>query len=266
MPKPTKGPRLGGGPAHERLLLANLAAALFTHRSIQTTETKAKRLRPYAEKLITSAKRGTLHSRREVMKVLRDKDVVHKLFAEIGPSFATRDGGYTRIVKTGPRRGDNAPMAIIELIDEETVTSAATRTTRRSATQRAGSTPVSAGSTPVSAGAAAVASAAGLQIEGDRDADAAAAPVAGEPVAAEPVATEPVAAEPAGDEATTVTDVSEPETPGQAGSAASSDPAEGAPEVDADPSTVTPDAPAGSSSQDPAEGAPETGDEADSKA
>src|ERR1700759_131124 len=121
MPKPTKGPRLGGGPAHERLLLANLAAALFTHKSIKTTETKAKRLRPLAERLITFAKRGDLHARRRVMRVVRDKDVVHKLFAEIGPNFAERPGGYTRIVKVGPRKGDNAPMAVIELVEALTV-------------------------------------------------------------------------------------------------------------------------------------------------
>jgi large subunit ribosomal protein L17 len=133
MPTPSKGPRLGGSPAHERLILANLAQSLFEHGKISTTETKAKRLRPLAEKIITSAKRGTLHSRREVYKVIRSKDVVHKLFAEIGPSFATRNGGYTRIVKTMPRKGDNAPMAIIELIGEETVSSAASRVARRAA-------------------------------------------------------------------------------------------------------------------------------------
>ena len=134
MPTPAKGPRLGGSPAHERLILANLATSLFEHGRITTTETKAKRLRPYAEKLITIAKKGSLHARREVMKTVRDKDVVHKLFAEIGPSFATRPGGYTRITKTAPRKGDNAPMAIIELVDEETVSSAASRVTRRAAT------------------------------------------------------------------------------------------------------------------------------------
>ena len=118
MPTPTKGPRLGGGPAHERLMLANLATSLFEHDRITTTEAKAKRLRPLAERLITFAKRGDLHARRQVMTVIRDKDVVHKLFAEIGPKFATAPGGYTRIVKTGPRKGDNAPMAIIELVEE----------------------------------------------------------------------------------------------------------------------------------------------------
>ncbi len=118
MPKPTKGPRLGGGPAHERLLLANLAAALFTHKSIQTTETKAKRLRPLAERLITFAKRGDLHSRRRVLAVISDKGVVHELFTEIAPLVAEREGGYTRITKTGFRKGDNAPMAVIELVLE----------------------------------------------------------------------------------------------------------------------------------------------------
>jgi large subunit ribosomal protein L17 len=121
MPTPTKGPRLGGSPAHERLMLANLATSLFEHGRITTTEAKAKRLRPYAEKLVTFAKRGDLHSRRQVMTVIRDKDVVHTLFAEIGPRFADRPGGYTRITKVGPRKGDNAPMAVIELVEGQTV-------------------------------------------------------------------------------------------------------------------------------------------------
>jgi large subunit ribosomal protein L17 len=120
MPTPTKGPRLGGGPAHERLMLANLATALFEHDRITTTEAKAKRLRPLAEKLITFAKRGDLHARRRVMTVIRDKDVVHKLFAEIGPNYSERPGGYTRITKVGPRKGDNAPMAVIELVESLT--------------------------------------------------------------------------------------------------------------------------------------------------
>ncbi len=118
MPKPTKGPRLGGGPAHEKLMLANLATALFTHGRIQTTETKAKRLRPLAERMVTFAKRGDLHSRRRVMTVIRDKSAVHKLFAEIAPQVNEREGGYTRIVKTGFRKGDRAPMAVIELVLE----------------------------------------------------------------------------------------------------------------------------------------------------
>ncbi|MFF2387734.1 50S ribosomal protein L17 [Agromyces sp. NPDC058104] len=121
MPKPTKGPRLGGGPAHERLLLANLAAALYTHKSITTTETKAKRLRPLAERLITFAKRGDLHARRRVLAVIGDKAVVHELFAVIAPQVADREGGYTRITKIGNRKGDNAPMAVIELVLEPVV-------------------------------------------------------------------------------------------------------------------------------------------------
>ncbi len=119
MPTPKKGPRLGGSPAHQRLILTNLATALFEHGRITTTEAKARTLRPYAEKLITKAKKGDLHNRREVLKTIRDKGVVHHLFAEIGPSFAERPGGYTRITKIGPRKGDNAPMAVIELVTEE---------------------------------------------------------------------------------------------------------------------------------------------------
>jgi large subunit ribosomal protein L17 len=118
MPTPTKGPRLGGGPAHERLILANLATSLFEHDSITTTEAKAKRLRPLAERLITFAKRGDLHARRRVMTVVRDKGVVHRLFTEIAPDMAERPGGYTRITKIGARKGDNAPMAVIELVRE----------------------------------------------------------------------------------------------------------------------------------------------------
>ena len=118
MPKPTKGPRLGGGPAHERLMLANLAAALFTHKAITTTETKAKRVRPLAERLVTFAKRGDLHARRRVLSVIGDKTVVHELFTEIAPLVAEREGGYTRITKIGNRKGDNAPMARIELVLE----------------------------------------------------------------------------------------------------------------------------------------------------
>jgi large subunit ribosomal protein L17 len=121
MPTPTKGPRLGGSPSHERLMLANLATSLFEHGRITTTETKAKRLRPLAEKLVTFAKRGDLHARRQVMTTIRDKDVVHTLFAEIGPRYENRPGGYTRITKVGPRKGDNAPMAVIELVEALTV-------------------------------------------------------------------------------------------------------------------------------------------------
>ena len=118
MPTPKKGPRLGGSPAHQRLILSNLATALFEHGRITTTETRARMLRPVAEKLITKAKRGDLHNRREVLKTIRDKSVVHTLFAEIAPTFAERPGGYTRITKIGPRKGDNAPMAVIELVTE----------------------------------------------------------------------------------------------------------------------------------------------------
>ena len=118
MPTPTKGPRLGGGPAHERLMLANLAAALFTHKSIKTTETKAKRLRPVAERLITFAKKGDLHNRRKALSIIGDKSVIHELFTEIAPLVADREGGYTRITKLGFRKGDNASMVQIELVLE----------------------------------------------------------------------------------------------------------------------------------------------------
>ncbi|MDP9165348.1 MAG: 50S ribosomal protein L17 [Actinomycetota bacterium] len=132
MPKPTKGARLGGSSSHQKALLANLATSLFEHGRIKTTEPKARALRPYAEKLITHAKKGTLHNRREVMKKIRDKDVVHTLFAEIGPHFAEREGGYTRIIKVEARKGDNAPMAVIELVQEKTVTSEANRARKAS--------------------------------------------------------------------------------------------------------------------------------------
>ncbi|MDF2807812.1 MAG: ribosomal protein [Cellulosimicrobium sp.] len=118
MPTPAKGPRLGSGPAHERLMLANLSTQLFEHGRITTTETKAKRLRPVAERLITFAKRGDLHARRRVLRVVRDKSVVHTLFTEIAPQMAEREGGYTRITKVGTRKGDNAPLAVIELVTE----------------------------------------------------------------------------------------------------------------------------------------------------
>ena len=118
MPTPTKGARLGGSPAHQRLMLANLATSLFEHGRITTTEAKARRLRPFAERLITKAKRGDLHNRRMVLRTIRDKTVVHELFTEIAPRYATRPGGYLRITKVGPRKGDNAPMAVIELVEE----------------------------------------------------------------------------------------------------------------------------------------------------
>jgi large subunit ribosomal protein L17 len=119
VPRPRKGPRLGSGPSHERLLLGGLAAALFEHDKVRTTEAKAKALRPLAERLITFAKRGDVHARRQVLKVVPDRDVVHRLFAEIGPRMAERQGGYTRILKLGPRTGDGAPMAVIELVDRQ---------------------------------------------------------------------------------------------------------------------------------------------------
>ena len=141
MPKPTKGPRLGGSSSHQKAILANLATSLFEHGRIKTTEPKARALRPYAEKLITHAKKGTLHNRREVLKKIRDKDVVHALFAEIGPFFADREGGYTRIIKVEARKGDNAPMAVIELVREKTVTSEANRARRVAAAQAKDTTP-----------------------------------------------------------------------------------------------------------------------------
>ncbi len=137
MPTPTKGPRLGGGPAHERLLLANLATQLFAHRRITTTEAKAKRVRPLAERLITFAKRGDLAARRRVLTVVRDKGVVHELFTEIAPVMAERQGGYTRITKIGNRKGDNAPMAVIELVMEPVTARAATVREAEAATRRA---------------------------------------------------------------------------------------------------------------------------------
>ncbi|MET0901241.1 MAG: 50S ribosomal protein L17 [Mycobacterium sp.] len=146
MPKPTKGARLGGSSSHQKALLANLATSLFEHGRIKTTEPKARALRPYAEKLITHAKKGTLHNRREVMKKIRDKDVVHTLFAEIGPFYTDREGGYTRIIKVEARKGDNAPMAVIELVREKTVTNEADRA------RRAGSAkPVAAAAAPQAA-------------------------------------------------------------------------------------------------------------------
>jgi large subunit ribosomal protein L17 len=164
MPSPAKGARLGGGPAHERLMLANLATALFEHGKITTTEAKAKRLRPLAERLITFAKRGDLHARRRVMTVVRDKSVVHELFAEIGPRYENRHGGYTRITKVGPRKGDNAPMAVIELVEAltakvETVKEAEAAT-KRTAKKTAKKTAAKTAATDDAATAAAAAEAA----------------------------------------------------------------------------------------------------------
>ncbi|WP_298327215.1 50S ribosomal protein L17 [Haloactinopolyspora sp.] len=147
MPTPTKGARLGGSPSHQRAMLANLATALFEHGRITTTEAKARRLRPVAERLITKAKKGDLHARRQVLSTIRDKDIVHALFAEIGPRYENRNGGYTRIVKIGPRKGDNAPMAIIELVEPlaEQVVTEATSATRRAAGQSAAAASTAAG-------------------------------------------------------------------------------------------------------------------------
>ncbi|SHL01094.1 large subunit ribosomal protein L17 [Pseudonocardia thermophila] len=144
MPQPTKGARLGGSPAHQRLILANLATSLFQHGRITTTEAKARRLRPYAERLISKAKKGDLHNIRQIARVIRDKDVVHRLVSEIGPFYADRNGGYTRITRIMPRKGDNAPMAVIELIQQKTVTDEANRARRAAASQaaaKAGLTP-----------------------------------------------------------------------------------------------------------------------------
>jgi large subunit ribosomal protein L17 len=171
MPTPTKGARLGGGPAHERLMLANLATALFEHGKITTTEAKAKRLRPLAERLITFAKRGDLHARRRVMTVVRDKGVVHELFTEIGPRYENRQGGYTRITKVGPRKGDNAPMAVIELVEAltakaETVREA-TAATRKSAAKKAPAKKAAASETATAKKAAAAAEAAAEEAADD---------------------------------------------------------------------------------------------------
>ena len=218
MPTPTKGPRLGGSPSHERLLLANLATSLFEHGRITTTEAKAKRLRPYAEKLVTFAKRGDLHARRQVMTVIRDKDVVHHLFAEIGPRYENRPGGYTRITKVGPRKGDNAPMAVIELVEALTVGQEAV-----GEAERARGTRFAAGAGAASAAGEVTADA--VEAAGTDDApavddttadDAAAENVATADVTAEDTTTEATTAEDgAGDAADTVaTDAESPEDAG----------------------------------------------------
>jgi large subunit ribosomal protein L17 len=176
MPTPTKGPRLGGSPAHERLMLANLATSLFKHGKIQTTETKAKRLRPLAERLVTFAKRGDLHARRRVLTVVRDKDVVYQLFETIAPRYTTRNGGYTRIVKTGPRKGDCAPMAIIELVEElETALPGETRDRARKADRsrtRSEAVAALAGDESAEAGVEAVADEADAQTVTSEDSEA----------------------------------------------------------------------------------------------
>jgi large subunit ribosomal protein L17 len=166
MPSPTKGHRLGGSPAHQRHMLANLATALFEHGKITTTEARARRLRPVAERLITFAKRGDLHARRQVLTVVTDSSVVHTLFTEIGPSFAARDGGYTRITKVGARKGDNAPLAVIELIREEADARPRRRRGRRA---QAAASPATARSRRAEAGAAEAAAGAGAEPEPAQD-------------------------------------------------------------------------------------------------
>ena len=197
MPKPTKGPRLGGSSSHQKAILANLATALFEHGRIKTTEPKARALRPYAEKLITHAKKGTLHNRREVLKKIRDKDVVHSLFAEIGPFFADRNGGYTRIIKVEPRKGDNAPMAVIELVQEKTVTSEAERARRSGASKAAAK---KAAPKPAAEAEEVAAEAEPETVEAEAtesvEADATTPEPQAEAEAAEPEAAEPEAAEP----------------------------------------------------------------------
>jgi large subunit ribosomal protein L17 len=194
MPKPTKGRRLGGSSSHQKAILANLATALFEHGRIKTTEPKARALRPYAEKLITHAKKGTLHNRREVLKKIRDKDVVHSLFAEIGPFFADRNGGYTRIIKVEARKGDNAPMAVIELVQEKTVTSEADRARRVGASKAASK--AASKSVPVAAAAAPQAAVEPEAAVGPEASDVAAEAAAAETTDAEAETPEPEAAEP----------------------------------------------------------------------
>jgi large subunit ribosomal protein L17 len=197
MPTPTKGPRLGGGPAHERLILANLAQALFEHDRITTTQAKAKRLRPLAERLVTFAKRGDLHARRRVLAVIRDKGVVHRLFTEIAPDVAERQGGYTRITKVAPRKGDNAPMAVIELVREPlsarqaTVREAEAATRRAAGSDAAGASAEGSSSEAAAQPAAAVDEAIGQSVSADDTAGGADVTTSGEPApeaAAQPAA------------------------------------------------------------------------------
>jgi len=189
MPTPTKGPRLGGSSAHQRHIMANLATALFEHGKITTTEAKARRLRPYAERLITFAKRGDLHARREVLTVVTDRGVVHTLFTEIGPRFATREGGYTRITKIGPRKGDNAPLAVIELVEEEASTAPSRRRRPRRAPAR------------TSRRAAEAAAPASAEPAAEQEEEAAAEPEAEDTVAEDSAAEEAVAEDAAAQDA-----------------------------------------------------------------
>jgi large subunit ribosomal protein L17 len=219
MPQPKKGPRLGSGPSHQRLMLSNMAISLFEHERIRTTETKAKLLRPFAERLITKAKKGDVHNRRQVLAVIEDRDVVHKLFSEIAPRFSERNGGYTRILKIGPRNGDGAPMAYIELIEghvtEHVEDEAEAPQRRRRLGRRAGKLPQD---KPVRSKAA-EASAAGAAIEdvpeaaprGELDEEDAAFEEASETVEGEAEAAE-ASAEAATDEAEQA-EATEPEAP-----------------------------------------------------
>jgi large subunit ribosomal protein L17 len=203
MPKPKKGPRLGGSPAHQRLIVANLATQLFEHGRITTTETKARVLRPVAEKLITKAKRGDLHNRREVLKTVRDKSVVHELFTEIAPRFAERPGGYTRITKIGPRKGDNAPMAVIELVTEAYAPKGAApakKTAAKKAPAKKAAPPAEETADETPEEAADEGAVAEETPEAAAEEPAAEEPVAEEPVAEEPAAEEPVAEEPVAEE------------------------------------------------------------------
>jgi len=219
MPTPTKGPRLGGGPAHERLLLANLATALFEHDRITTTEAKAKRLRPLAEKLVTFAKRGDLHARRHVMTVIRDKDVVHKLFAVIGPKFADRPGGYTRIVKVNPRKGDNAPMAVIELVEELSATSKVVREAEKARGTRFGRTKAPTGRTAEIAADAAAESVTAAKVA-DQAAEAEAAEAEAVDQAAEPTTVDQAAEAEVAESEAAESEAAEPTAADQAAEAA----------------------------------------------
>jgi large subunit ribosomal protein L17 len=206
MPKPTKGPRLGGSSSHQKALLANLATSLFEHGRIKTTEPKARALRPYAEKLITHAKKGTLHNRREVLKKIRDKDVVHALFEEIGPFYADRNGGYIRIIKVEARKGDNAPMAVIELVREKTVTSEADRARRVKASKKASD----AGEAPVAAAAAPQAAVEPEAAEGPTAEEVSAEGPTAQEVSAEAAEAEPAEAETVEAETAEAEDAAEP--------------------------------------------------------
>jgi large subunit ribosomal protein L17 len=197
MPTPTKGRRMGGSSAHQKHMLSNLATALFEHGKITTTEARARRLRPFAERLITQAKRGDLHARRQVMTVVTDKGVVHTLFTEIGPSFATRDGGYTRITKIGPRKGDNAPLAVIELVQEE----AEARAPRRRRLARRPATAAAAAPARATASVPAPAEAPAEEAEVEAADETAAEASAEEAEEAEDTASEDTASEDDGEEA-----------------------------------------------------------------